>query len=167
MPIIRDIITLEHPHIRKVSSPVERFHDAHIQNLIDDMILTMYEKDGIGLAAPQVHEPVKIIVIVPDPKNFELYKKSKSDALVMINPVITRHSLLKESGEEGCLSVPNYWGSVKRWKKVTAIYYDRAGEKKKIHAEGLLARIIQHEIDHLDGILFIDRATTVHQIQQL
>jgi len=167
MPILRDIITVEHPNLRKVSSPVEHVHDTHIQSLIDDLILTMYEKDGIGLAAPQVNELVRVIVIVPDPKNFELYKKSKSDALVMVNPVIARHSLLKESGEEGCLSVPSYYGMVKRWKKVTATYLDRNGEKKKIHATGLLARVIQHEIDHLNGILFIDRASTVNQIQQL
>ena len=161
------IITYEDENIRKVSKPVENFDDPNIQEFIDDLAFTMYEKDGVGLAAPQANILSRIIVIVPDPKNFELCKKNGVEALICINPVITHHSLMKESGEEGCLSVPTYYGIVRRWKKATVMYDDRHGEKKELKTEGLLARIIQHEIDHLNGILFTDRAKKIYQIKPL
>ncbi|MBI2645278.1 peptide deformylase [Candidatus Uhrbacteria bacterium] len=167
MPKILPILTYKDENIRKVSQPVEDFNDPKIQELIDDLAFTMYEKDGVGLAAPQADAPYRIIAVVPDPKNFELCKKSGAEPLICINPIITHHSLIKESGEEGCLSVPTYYGIVRRWKKITATYYDRHGEKKELKTTELLARIIQHEIDHLNGILFTDRTKKLYQIKQL
>ncbi len=167
MPKTLPIITYENENVRKVSPPVKDFSDPTIQALIDDLAFTMYEKDGVGLAAPQVDALHRIIAIVPDPKKFEFCKKSGADALICINPVITHHSLMKEAGEEGCLSVPTYFGIVRRWKKITVIYYDRHGEKIELKATGLLARVIQHEIDHLNGILFTDRAKKIYQIKPL
>lgn len=161
------IITYKHENIRKVSKPVECFDDPALQTLIDNLIFTMYEKDGIGLAAPQVNELKRIIIVAPDPNHYELYKKNTTKALICINPEIHRHSLLKESGEEGCLSVPTYYGIVKRWKSATVSYHDRHGEKKKLKTTGLLARVLQHEIDHLNGILFTDRTSKLYQIKQL
>lgn len=153
--------------LRQRAREIEDFNDSALQKLIDDMIPTMYEKDGIGLAAPQVNRGIRLIVTTPDPHNFEYFKASRHEALVLINPVITRHSLFKEFGDEGCLSVPNLFGSVKRWKGVHISYHDRNGTRKTIKASGLQARVFQHEIDHIDGILFIDKAEKVCKIPQL
>lgn len=155
------------PILRQRAREVEHFSDPELQKLIDTMIPTMYEKDGIGLAAPQVNQGIRLIVTTPDPHNFEYFKESQHEALVLINPTITRHSFFKEFGDEGCLSVPNLFGSVKRWKSVHISYYDRNGTKKTLKASGLQARVFQHEIDHIDGILFIDKAERVCKIPQL
>ena len=111
------------------------------------MSKTMLAKDGIGLAAPQIGKNVRLAVI-----------NTKNGRIFLINPKITKKSLLKEWGEEGCLSVPGVFGQVKRHKKITCEYLDQKSVENAIKAEGLLARVIQHEIDHLDGILFIDKA---------
>lgn len=117
------------------------------------MAKTMIKSDGVGLAAPQIGKNIRLIVI-----------NTKSGKIAMINPKIKSKSLLKEWKEEGCLSVPDTFGLVKRNKKVACAYYDLAGNKQKITGEGLLARVIQHEIDHLDGILFIDKAKEIKQV---
>ena len=120
--------------------------DNKIKTLLDDMIDTMYENDGVGLAAPQVGILKSVVTIDVDDVN--VYR--------MINPKI-----IKASGEqidqEGCLSVPETKGMVNRPMNVTAVYTDENGKEVKIEAEGLLARAICHEIDHLDGVLFIDK----------
>ena len=113
---------------------------------------TMLKKDGAGLAAPQIGQNIRVIVINKNEKGMPL-----------INPEITKKSWAKEIDQEGCLSVLNakgeiYYLPVSRHKKVSCTYFDEKGKKKKIEAEGLLARVIQHEVDHLNGILFIDRA---------
>lgn len=153
--------------LRTRSADVFDVCDTRIQQLINAMILTMYERNGIGLAAPQVGRGLRIAVIAPAPERFEEYRKKKNEALVIINPVITRHSLFREEGEEGCLSVPEIFGIVRRWKSVTVAYLDREGSMKTIKSSGLLARCLQHEIDHLDGILFIDRTKKLYHIPKL
>ncbi len=158
------VITEGNPILRARAAEVADCADPDIQKLIDDMIPTMYEKDGIGLAAPQVGASVRIAVIVPDPERFEDFRYSRT-ALVLINPTIVRHSWRMESGEEGCLSVPNMYGQVRRWKSLTATYLDRDGTHQTIRAKGLMARVIQHEIDHLNGILFIDKAKNTYRIR--
>ncbi len=131
--------------LRKKSREVEKI-DERILTLLDDMVDTMYEKDGIGLAAPQIGILKRLVVIQVDDEN--LYK--------MINPKIT-----KSSGEdidaEGCLSVPNRRGEVSRPTNVTVEYTDINGNLQTMDTEGLLARCICHEIDHLDGVLYIDK----------
>lgn len=153
--------------LRTRGADVVDIHAPEIQQLIDDMIVTMYTKDGIGLAAPQVNKAVRISVLCPDPEHYEDYREEKKEALVMINPVVVRHSLFREDGEEGCLSVPEIFGVVRRWKSVTVAYLDRAGNKKQIAASGLIARCLQHEIDHLDGILFVDRTKKLYHVPKL
>ncbi len=166
---ILPVVTIHdnNPVLRQRAREIEDFSDPVLQKLIDDMIPTMYEKDGIGLAAPQINEGIRLIVTTPDPHNFDYYRKSLREALIFINPVIVKHSFFKESGDEGCLSVPNLFGDVRRWKSVTVHYQDRNGEKKKIKATGLQARVFQHEIDHINGILFIDKAEKVCKVPQL
>lgn len=131
--------------LRKKSREVEKI-DERILTLLDDMVDTMYEKDGIGLAAPQIGILKRLVVIQVDDEN--LYK--------MINPKIT-----KSSGEaidaEGCLSVPDRRGEVLRPANVTVEYTDINGNLQTMDTEGLLARCVCHEIDHLDGVLYIDR----------
>lgn len=147
------IIQHPDPRLRKVSeeiSPAELASPAW-QNKLLDMEETMKKKDGAGLAAPQIGENKRAIVIAHDKKT-----------LFMINPRLTKRSWAREIEEEGCLSVLNsrgeiIYGLVERHKKVSCSYLDARGQKKKLEASGLLARVIQHEIDHLDGVLFIDK----------
>jgi len=123
--------------------------------LAEDLEETMIKKEGIGLAAPQVGENIRLIVI-----------NTKKGPILMFNPKIMKKSWLKEWGEEGCLSVPLVFGDVNRHKKITCVFCNRKGAKEKINASGLLARVIQHEIDHLDGILFIDKAKNLKKIDE-
>ena len=130
---------------------IKNINTPTIQTLLKDMEETMKKKDGAGLAAPQIAKNIRIIVVNHNEKT-----------IFLINPKITRKSWARETEEEGCLSVLNEKGEiiyapVERHKKVSCIYIDEKGQNKKISAEKILARILQHEIDHLDGILFIDR----------
>lgn len=152
---ILPIILHPHPSLREVSQPVPLADLAtpEMQEFIADMKETMLAKDGAGLAAPQVGKNIRLLVI-----NDEHSKQ----IITLINPVITKKSWGREIEEEGCLSVldakgRNIYGPVSRHKKVNCVYYDEFGQKKKIQGEKIISRIIQHEIDHLDGILFIDK----------
>ena len=147
MPKILNIIINPNPILRKKSIEINKnkINSKEMKKFCANMSETMIKKDGVGLAAPQVGKNIRFIVV-----NIE------NKITCMINPVITKKSWAKEFGEEGCLSVPDTFGKVKRHKKIKCLYYDNNGKKQIISAEKLTARIIQHEIDHLDGILFID-----------
>lgn len=147
------IITYPNPILRKKAEKIKDPLALDIQKLIPEMIKTMLIKDGVGLAAPQIGKSIRLIVV-----------RYKDNNLIIINPKIIKRSLLKDWDEEGCLSVPGVFGYVKRCKKITVKYLDESGRERKLSAEGLLARIIQHEIDHLDGILFIDKAKNLKNI---
>lgn len=130
----------------KESKRVEVF-DEHLKQMVEDMFETMYKYNGVGLAAPQIGILKRVLVIDTG---------EEGEKLEMINPIITK--LEKEVIlSEGCLSFPNVFGNVRRYNYAEAEYITKTGEKKKIKAEGLLAQAIQHEIDHLNGILFIDQ----------
>ena len=149
MPI-RTILIHPEPKLRKVSSEVKDLSDRLI-NLADDMLQTMYDAPGIGLAAPQIGLLVRLIVI----------DCNKEDELIqhpiqMFNPEIIEASDEKNIQEEGCLSIPNQFGEVERPSKITVRWIDRDGNEKQESFDGLWATCIQHEIDHLDGKLFID-----------
>jgi peptide deformylase len=146
------ILTESNPSIREKSKIVDlgEIKLTKFQDLIKDMELTMEKNDGVGLAAPQIGVNIRMVLV-----------RSEDEILCMINPEITKKSWAKENGEEGCLSVPKTFGKVVRHKKIKCIFFDSKGSKRKIEAHGLFARIIQHEIDHLDGILFIDTATKI------
>ncbi len=137
------------PILRKKSAPVASV-DKNIKKLMNDMLETMYAAPGIGLAAAQVGILKRVIVI-------DLAKDGeKKSPLFFANPVITWKSEILEKKEEGCLSIPDYFAEIKRPHACHVNYLDQHGKEKKLKAEGLLATCIQHEIDHCDGILFID-----------
>ena len=145
----KQIITLPDPLLRKVSAPVTSV-DTEVKNLMDDMLETMYAAPGIGLAAVQVGVLKRIIVI-------DLSKEGeKKDPLFIVNPQITFKSDELISYEEGCLSIPNQFAEVKRPSSCKVNFLDYNGKKREINADGLLATCIQHEVDHLNGVLFID-----------
>ena len=146
---VKSILTEPNPLLRQVSKPVKEVRNEERQ-LMDDMLETMYAANGIGLAAIQIGIPKRIIVM-------DLSKdENKKEPLYFVNPVIKNKDILKSTYEEGCLSVPNQFAEINRPKKCEVEYLDYDGEKKILNAEGLLATCIQHEMDHLEGILFID-----------
>ena len=146
---VKTIITEPNPLLRQISKPVDKVGDEE-RLLMDDMLETMYAANGIGLAAIQIGIPKRIIVM-------DICKEeNKKEPRYFVNPVIKNKDILRSTYEEGCLSVPNQFAEVDRPKKCDLEYLDYNGEKKVLKAEGLLATCIQHEIDHLEGILFID-----------
>ncbi len=146
---IRKILTIPDPILRKKSLPVKNLN-KEIKNLMDDMIKTMYGAPGIGLAAIQIGVPKRIIVMDVS-KN-----PDKKEPMYFVNPEIIWKSNVTSTYEEGCLSIPNQFAKVDRPEKCHVKYLDYNGDKKEIKAEGLLSTCIQHEIDHLNGVLFID-----------
>lgn len=153
MPKLLNILINPHPVLRKKSVifDLKKIKEPNFENFLLDLEKTMTEKDGAGLAAPQVGQNIRVIVINHENNN-----------IFMINPEITKKSWAKETQDEGCLSVLNekkeiIYAPVERHKRINCLYFDKRGAKRKIIADNMLARVIQHEVDHLDGILFLDR----------
>ena len=148
------ILTAPDPRLKKKSKPVDSV-DADVRQLMDDMLETMYAAPGIGLAAPQVGQLRRVIVLDIDREDV------KTGPLFMANPEIVEASDEDVTYEEGCLSVPEHYSDVVRPAKVRVRYLDRDGAQQEMACEGLLATCVQHEIDHLDGILFIDHISAL------
>jgi peptide deformylase len=146
---ILDIVTIPDPVLRQTAQPFERVDDE-VRRLAKDMLDTMYDAPGIGLAAPQVGVSRRLIVLDVSEKDGE------TNPLVMINPEIVRLAGERRSYEEGCLSIPDVKVEIERPAGLTVRYLDRDGRLQELSAEGLLATAIQHEVDHLDGRLIID-----------
>ena len=146
---LRPIITLPDPKLRLVSKTIEGVNDD-LRRLIDDMIETMHDAPGVGLAAIQVAEPIRLLVVDT------AKKEEPPDPQVFINPEILWSSEERSTYEEGCLSIPEYYAEVERPASVRARALDREGKMREILAAGMLATVLQHEIDHLNGVLFID-----------
>jgi len=146
---VKTILTEPNKLLRQVSEPVNKVGKEE-QKLMDDMLETMYSANGIGLAAIQIGVPKRIIVM-------DISKDdNKKEPRYFVNPIIKNKDTLKSTYEEGCLSVPDQFAEINRPKKCDVEYLDYYGERKILKAEGLLATCIQHEMDHLEGILFID-----------
>ena len=145
---IRKILTEPNKLLRQISETVKKVGDVE-KKLMDDMLDTMYEAPGIGLAAIQIGVPKRVIVI-------DLSKEDEKKPMYFVNPEIVVKSKNSSSYEEGCLSVPGQFAEIDRPDKCHINYLDYNGQKKELKAEGLLATCIQHEMDHLEGILFID-----------
>jgi peptide deformylase len=146
---VRDILIIPDKRLRQVSKPVAKI-DASIKKLVEDMFDTMYDAPGIGLAAIQIGEAKRVVTM-------DLAKKEgEKKPQVFINPEIVDESDEQSVHEEGCLSIPEYYEEVERPASVTVKYLDLAGKEREVNATGLLAVCLQHEIDHLNGVLFID-----------
>ncbi|HJW42794.1 MAG TPA: peptide deformylase [Rhizomicrobium sp.] len=146
---VRPILTAPDPRLKALSKTVETV-DASTRRLIDDMVESMYAADGIGLAAVQIGVAQRVIVMDLD------QREGKKNPRHFVNPVITWRSDELATFEEGCLSVPEIWEDVERAARIKVEYLDRDGKRHEFEADGLLATCLQHEMDHLEGILFID-----------
>ena len=152
---MREILQIGSPILRKVASPVENIHAPDIQDLVDLMLAMVFERNGVGLAAPQIGYSCRLIVVASHP-NARYPHAPLMKPIAMINPEILSHSEDLIQGEEGCLSVRGKRGNVLRYGAIALKYYNRDGEEEKKEFDGFIARIVQHEIDHLNGILFVD-----------
>jgi peptide deformylase len=150
---IRDILEVPDSRLTRVAAPVERIDDE-LQQLLDDMLETMYAAPGIGLAAPQVGVLKRVFVA-------DLGEEGARAPLFIINPQLVWRSEASDVAEEGCLSLPQQYGEVTRASEVRVRYLDRKGLEREIDADGLLARCLQHEMDHLDGVLFTDHLSAL------
>lgn len=146
------ILTYPHKNLRLKSKEIslDKLKSKKIQQLIDEMKEIMLKEDGVGLAAPQINQQLRIIIV-----------NTQEGPQEFINPKIIKKSWAQNIIEEGCLSVPQVFGTVKRPKRVTVSYLDKHAKQKKLTDSALLARVLQHEIDHLDGVLFIDKVIKV------
>jgi len=157
---IRPILTAPDPRLKAISTDVEVV-DGEIRKLVDDMAESMYAAEGIGLAAVQIGVAKRVIVIDLD------QKEGKKNPRAFINPKILWASDEKAVFEEGCLSVPEIWDDVERPARIKAEYLDRDGNKQLLEADGILATCLQHEMDHLNGILFIDHLSRLKRSMAL
>ena len=157
---ILKVARMGHPVLRAKARPLEKaeIRSAAIQQLIDDMLDTMAEYHGVGLAAPQVHEGVRIFVAALDTGDDD---EEDGEAIAIINPEITVVGPDVVEDWEGCLSIPDIRGRVPRAREIKVRGFDRAGARLELNAHDFPARVIQHETDHLDGVLFFDRMTSL------
>ena len=155
-----DVAIGDDPVLRKKATPVEKI-DLALQTLIDQMIFTMRDKNGVGLAAPQIKKSKRLVVIETPPETDDDGEDipNSRDLYVMINPEIINASRKQISGIEGCLSLPGYLGEVDRSQAILVQFLDRRGKKQKMRLKGWDARIVQHEVDHLDGVMYTDKLT--------
>lgn len=160
---LREIITIGHPTLRRKARKVTRF-GPELKQLVADMIETVRAAPGVGLAAPQVNVSERVI-IVDLPADEE--EGTPARLYTFVNPEIVRASREVEEGQEGCLSIPGYVGEVPRHVEIVVRGQDVDGRPQRVKARDYLARIFQHEIDHLDGVLFIDRVTDPTKIHKL
>lgn len=156
---IRDILLAPDPRLTTRCEPVETI-DGELGHVLDDMLETMYAAPGIGLAAPQIGVLQRFFVVDVG-KEGAKNEEEVREPLFIINPEILERSTTKSVYEEGCLSLPKQFGDVQRSDKIELRYQDRKGKKVDLAADGMLARCIQHEMDHLDGILFVDHLSSL------
>ncbi|MGA2701362.1 MAG: peptide deformylase [Isosphaeraceae bacterium] len=163
MPILRQIAQLGHPVLRTLAAPVDRPASVEVRTLIDDMLATLREADGVGIAAPQVYEPVALFIVasLPSPR----YPEAPTmEPEVVINPEILERSEDMIKGWEGCLSIPGIRGEVPRHRRIRARYQTAGGQQIEREFTDFVARIFQHEDDHLRGIVFLDRLESPRDI---
>jgi len=168
---ILKVARMGHPVLRARARPLDPadIKSARVQQLIDDMFETMKEYNGVGLAAPQVHEGVRLFVagFAPRPRSEEDEDEEEDERvplMTLINPEITAIGAGTEDDWEGCLSIPEIRGRVTRAREIEVKAYDRRGRRISLHARGFTARVIQHETDHLDGVLFLDRMASLETL---
>jgi peptide deformylase len=156
MPTERPIIQLGHPTLRQVAQPIEQVTDAQVQQLIDDLLLTVQSANGVGIAAPQVGQSLQLLIVASRP-NPRYPQAPTMEPTALINPRLIAHGQEQAKGWEGCLSIPGIRGQVPRYREVEVEYLDRSGAVQQVVWTDFVARIFQHEYDHLDGKVFLDR----------
>ena len=161
---ILKVARMGHPVLRQRGRPLDHsdLRSARVQKLIDDMIETMREYNGVGLAAPQVHESLRLFVAL-----FADEPDDRTAAAVIVNPEIVSNTHSREEGWEGCLSIPDVRGLVPRVTDITVKGLDREGRAIELRLRDFPARVAQHETDHLDGVLFLDRMTSMQSLTYL
>ncbi|HEY2432613.1 MAG TPA: peptide deformylase [Vicinamibacterales bacterium] len=170
---ILKVAHMGHPVLRTPASAIDPadIKSPRIQQLIDDMLETMKEYNGVGLAAPQIHEGLRLFVAGfasrPGDEDEEDEPDTHVPLMTLINPVITPHGTTVTEDWEGCLSIPEVRGRVPRAQEIDVTAYDRRGKRITVHARGFTARVIQHETDHLNGVLFLDRMTSLMTLTYL
>lgn len=166
------IIQKDNKILRRIAEKIADITSANTKTLISKMAETMFnEPDGIGIAAPQIGESLRVFLVAKDLLSMNIDvrdakpKKRNIDYITFINPDLKKISQKKDKDIEGCLSVRGIYGEVARSEKLTIEYFDETGKKHQRGASGLLARVIQHEVDHLNGVLFIDRAKNIRKLK--
>jgi peptide deformylase len=149
------LITVPAKNLHEGSEKITDITSQRYRTLVPQMIETMFKEDGVGLAAPQIGINERLIIV-----------NAKKGPMVCFNPVIIKKSWSKPVVHEGCLSVPGYSGTIKRNRKVMVAFFDQTGEKIVLETHGLLAQIFQHEVDHLNGILYVDKAIHVSKLDE-
>ncbi|TAE54214.1 MAG: peptide deformylase [Nostocales cyanobacterium] len=157
------IIQLGNPKLRQKAAWVENIQDEKIKTLIDDLIATVDQANGVGIAAPQVAESLRLFIVASRP-NARYPDAPEMNPTAMINPQIISHSSEVVKGWEGCLSVPGIRGLVPRYQTITVEYMDRNGNLQTQELTGFVARIFQHEYDHLEGMVFLDRVESTEEL---
>ena len=149
------LVVVPQKTLREPSKEIPNVTDPQFKALVPQMIETMFKEDGVGLAAPQIGINVRLIVV-----------STKDGPLVCFNPVVIKRSWSTSLLQEGCLSVPGYYGKVRRHRRVEVAFTNEEGKQLKLAAHGLLAQIFQHEVDHIDGVLYVDRAKVVKEVTE-
>ena len=163
MPILRQIAQLGQPILRGVAGKIVDAADPVVQALIDDMLVTVADANGVGIAAPQVFEPLSLFIVASRP-NPRYPQAPEMEPTAMINPEILWLSEEKEKGWEGCLSIPGLRGLVPRHRRIGVRYLTRKGEVREEEYADFLARVFQHEFDHVQGMVFIDRVESTQEL---
>ncbi|MHC1698034.1 MAG: peptide deformylase [Geobacteraceae bacterium] len=163
MPILRQIAQLGNPVLRQLAQTVPDIAHPSVQSLIDDMLATVAEANGVGIAAPHVYEPLRIFVIASRP-NSRYPNAPALEPTALLNPELSWASDEKEKGWEGCLSIPGIRGFVPRSRKIGIKYLTRAGVRREEEFSDFLARIFQHEFDHLNATVFLDRVESTQEL---
>ncbi|MCY7323649.1 MAG: peptide deformylase [Phormidesmis sp. CAN_BIN36] len=163
MSELLEIIELGHPILRQIAQPILNVQDQELQTLIDDLLLTVKQANGVGIAAPQVARSCQLMIVASRP-NPSYPTAPEMEPTAILNPRILSHSTETAIGWEGCLSIPGMRGKVPRYQAIEVEYLDRAGTLQKIEMTDFVARIFQHEFDHLNGLVFLDRVETTQAL---
>jgi peptide deformylase len=159
----RQISQLGDPVLRQTAEPVYNFREPAIQTLIDDLITTLHQSNGVGLAAPQINVSKQVLIVASHP-NTRYPNAPEMEPTAMMNPRLVDHSNEVVKDWEGCLSIPGIRGLVPRYKAIEVEYTDREGRLQRQEWSGFVARVFQHELDHLEGLVFLDRLESVKDI---
>ncbi len=163
MAEILDIIELGHPILRETAHRIDHVRDDRIQSLIDDLLATVKKANGVGIAASQVAQPYQLMIVASRP-NLRYPTAPEMEPMPIINPKILSHSSEVVKGWEGCLSIPGIRGTVPRYQAIEIEYTDRNGKLQKMEMTDFVARIFQHEFDHFNGVVFLDRVESTQDL---